>query len=242
MIACYCPVCLSTDPRDKRTRSSIFLQGPQTALLVDTSPDLRFQSLQNQLTRIDAVLFTHRHADHIMGFDDLRRFCDVKAGPLPIYGPQETLDHLQAIFDYAFNPNPAWPGYVHVIPHAVEKTFFIGEWTITPLPLPHGRFETFGYLFEAGGQKLLAYLNDCQAVPPHVIEKVQGVNTLLIDGLRDEPHPTHLSIPEAIAVAGKMNPRQTYLTHLTHQKTHAARLAELPPGICVAHDGLRLEL
>ena len=161
MIGCRCPVCQSTDPRDKRTRSSIYLATPQAKILVDTTPDLRQQALREGLDHLDAVLFTHPHADHIMGFDDLRRFCEMQGGPLPIYGSAETLEQIERIFYYAFNPKEVVPGYVHVMPHVVTEPFELGGIEITPLPVPHGAVSTLGFLFSRGGRKLLAYLSDC---------------------------------------------------------------------------------
>jgi phosphoribosyl 1,2-cyclic phosphate phosphodiesterase len=242
MIGCPCPVCASTDPRDQRTRSSIFLQTPEASLLVDTTPELRVQAMREKVNRVDAVLFTHAHADHVMGFDDLRRFCDLRGGALPIYGGPETLQQLERIFYYAFDPKKTVPGYVHVIPHVVTKPFELGGLTITPLPVPHGAVSTNGYLFARSGRKLLAYLSDCQSVPPDVAGTMNGVEVLIIDGLRDQPHPTHLNVSGAIEVARRIGAGRAYLTHQTHDKKHADRERELPPGVGVVYDGMKLEL
>jgi phosphoribosyl 1,2-cyclic phosphate phosphodiesterase len=201
MIGCKCPVCQSSDPRDKRLRSSIHLSTPEIKILVDTTPDLRQQALREGLDHLDAVLFTHPHADHLMGFDDLRRFCEMQGGPLPIYGSAETLEQVERIFFYAFTPKQTVPGYVHVIPHVIAAPFELGGIEITPLPVPHGRVSTLGFLFGQGGRKLLAYMSDCAAVPEPVRAMVEGVEVLIIDGLRDKPHPTHLSVEGAIAAA-----------------------------------------
>jgi phosphoribosyl 1,2-cyclic phosphate phosphodiesterase len=242
MIGCPCAVCASTDPRDQRTRSSIFIATPEANLLVDATPELRVQALREKLNRVDAVLFTHAHADHIMGFDDLRRFCDLRGGALPIYGSPETLGQLQRIFYYAFDPKKTVPGYVHVTPHVVTKPFELGGLAITPLPVPHGAVSTYGYLFSRGGRRLFAYLSDCQSVPADVAETLRGVEVLIIDGLRDLPHPTHLNVSGAIEVAREIGARQAYLTHQTHDKTHAERERGLPTGVGVVYDGMKLEL
>jgi phosphoribosyl 1,2-cyclic phosphate phosphodiesterase len=242
MIGCPCAVCHSADPRDQRTRSSIFLVTPEASLLVDATPDLRTQALREQLDHVDAVLFTHAHADHIMGFDDLRRFCDLRGGALPIYGSSETLEQLLRIFYYAFDPKKTVPGYVHVTPHMVDAPFELGGLTITPLPVPHGRVSTYGYLFSRGGRKLLAYLSDCQSVPAPAAEAMRGVEVLIIDGLRDAPHPTHLNVQGAIDVARTIGAKQAFLTHQTHDKAHAERESSLPPGVGVVYDGMKLEL
>jgi len=241
MIGCRCPVCLSADPRDKRSRSSIFLAAPQANILVDTTPDLRMQALREGLDRVDAVLFTHHHADHIMGFDDLRRFCEINNGPMPIYGSAETLGQLQRIFFYAFNPNKVVPGYVHVQPQVIAEPFALGGLEITPLPVPHGVVSTHGYLFSRGGRKLLAYLSDCAAVPEPIRAQIAEVEVLVIDGLRDKPHPTHLTVAGAIEAALAVRAQRTFITHLAHQKSHVDRQKDLPPGIDVAYDGMKLE-
>ena len=241
MIGCHCPVCQSTDPRDKRNRSSIHLAAPQGNILVDTTPDLRLQALREGLDRVDAVLFTHHHADHVMGFDDLRRYCEMSGEALPIYGSAETLGQLQRIFFYAFNPASLVPGYVHVIPHVIAETFALGGIEVTPLPVPHGAVSTLGYLFSHRGRKLLAYLSDCAAVPEPIRARIQDVEVLIIDGLRDKPHPTHLTVAGAIEVARAIKAQRSFITHLTHQKSHVDRQLDLPAGMDVAFDGMKIE-
>jgi len=241
MIGCRCPVCQSTDPRDKRTRSSIHLATPHAKILVDTTPDMRQQALREGLDHLDAVLFTHPHADHIMGFDDLRRFCEIQGGPLAIYGSAETLGQIERIFHYAFHPKAKVPGYVHVLPHVVTGVFELGGMEITPLPVPHGAVSTLGFLFSRGGRKLLAYLSDCASVPEPVRAIVSGVEVLIIDGLRDKPHPTHLTVSEAVEAARAIGAQRTFLTHQTHEKCHVDRQRDLPAGIDVAYDGMKFE-
>ena len=236
MIGCKCHVCQSPDPRDKRTRSSIFVAAPRGNILVDTTPELRQQSLREGLDRLDAVLFTHPHADHIMGFDDLRRFCEIKGGPLPIYGSASTLAGIEHIFHYAFNPRTLIPGYVHVLPHVITEKFELGGIDFTPLPVPHGAVSTLGFLLSHEDRKMLAYLSDCASVPDPVREIVRGCEVLIIDGLRDKTHPTHLTVGGAIEVAQAMKAGRTYLTHQTHEKRHADRMRDLPPGVEVAYD------
>ena len=241
MIGCRCPVCLSTDPRDKRTRSSLYLETPGVRILVDTTPELRQQCLREELSHLDAVIFTHPHADHIMGFDDLRRFCDMRGGPLPIYGSAETLEQVERIFYYAFKPKRTIPGYVHVTPHIVADVFTLGELSVTPLPVPHGALLTNGYLFAQGPRRLLAYLSDCASVPEPIAKMIQGVDVLVIDGLREKFHPTHLNVDGAIAASRVIGAKRTFLTHLTHDRSHVDLTARLPDGIAAAYDGLKLE-
>lgn len=241
MIGCRCAVCQSTDPRDKRTRSSIYLAAPQANILVDTTPELRQQALRENLDRVDAVLFTHPHADHMMGFDDLRRFCEIQDTALPIYGSAETLGQVERIFHYAFNPKSRVGGYVRVVPHIVEGPFELGGIEITPLPVPHGAVFTLGFLFSQAGRKLLAYLSDCASVPDPIRKLISGVEVLIIDGLRDKPHPTHLTVQGAVEVAQAVGAQRSFLTHLTHEKNHIDRSRDLPAGVALAYDGLKFE-
>jgi len=241
MIGCRCPVCQSPDPRDNRTRSSIYLAAPEANILIDTTPDLRQQCLREGLDHLDAVFFTHHHADHIMGFDDLRRFCEMQNGPLPIYGSAETLGQLERIFFYAFNPKTVVPGYVHVLPRVIAEPFELGGLEITPLPVPHGAVSTFGFLFSRKGRKLLAYLSDCAAVPEPIRALVAEVEVLIVDGLRDKPHPTHLTVAGAIEAARGIRAQRSFITHLVHQKSHVDRQRDLPAGMDVAYDGMKLE-
>jgi len=251
VIACSCPVCLSPDPRDKRTRSSIYVEDGAFSFLVDTTPELRLQCIANRVTRVSAVLFTHPHADHIFGFDDLRVFCgqnQKEGGRLPVHGSAHTLAMLQNIYPYAFDPtvkdSAVAMGYVTVRaePFDDQGSFPLGTLTVSPLEVTHGRMETHGFLFERGGRKLLAYVPDCKTLSPRAAQLLQGVETLILDGLRDQPHPTHMTIQEALAAARSVGARRTFLTHLTHHKSHIEREAELPEGCSVAYDGLQLTL
>jgi phosphoribosyl 1,2-cyclic phosphate phosphodiesterase len=241
MIGCKCAVCQSPDPRDKRTRSSIFIAAPRGKILVDTTPDLRQQALREGLDHLDAVVFTHPHADHIMGFDDLRRFCEIQSGPLPIYGSAETLAAIERTFHYAFNPRTIVPGYVHVVSKVITQRFELGGIDFMPLPVPHGAVKTLGFLLSHEGRRMLAYLSDCAAVPDEVREIIHACEVMIIDGLRDKPHPTHLTVRGAIEVAQAVEAGRTYLTHLTHEKRHADRLRDLPPGVDIAYDGMKIE-
>jgi len=245
VIACSCAVCLSTDPRDKRTRSSIHVDDGTHPFLVDTTPELRLQCVAHGITRASAVLFTHSHADHIFGFDDLRVFCGQNEdGRLPVHGSPYTLAMLQNVFPYAFDPTAKPIGYVLVRaePFDSQGSFPLGTLTVTPLEVAHGRILTHGFLFERDGRKLLAYIPDCKTFSPRAAELLRDVETLILDGLRDQPHPTHMTIQEALAAARSVGARRTVLTHLTHHKSHVDREAELPEGCQVAYDGLKLTL
>lgn len=240
MIGCTCPVCTSTDPRDNRMRSALWIEDDQS-FVIDTPPDFRIQALRAGILRLDAAVFTHAHADHIMGFDDLRRFSEINGGSFPVYASPETMDRLRHVYDYAFDSSNTVSTYLHPVPHLITGPFFLGSLELVPLPVPHGRTTTLGFLFRRQGRKLGVYLNDCASVPSDVLDLIMDTPCLIIDGLRDAPHPTHLSIGQAVEVSRQCRAGTTYLTHMTHEKSHATRLTELPPGILPAHDGLVLE-
>jgi phosphoribosyl 1,2-cyclic phosphate phosphodiesterase len=241
VIACDCPVCHSADPRDRRTRTSAYVETPECAWVIDTGPDFRQQALRENIHRMDAVLLTHAHTDHIMGFDDLRPFC--RGGrELPVYGSSETLQQLKQSFAFAFNGQNRFPGYIHPDPRIVEAPFSLGGTEIIPLPVPHGRTTTYGYLLVRNGRRLLAYISDCKEVPEPVRQLIVGVETLILDALRYREHPTHMSVAEAIETAGALRPHQTLFTHLCHELSHAKLEGELPEGFQVAYDGLKILL
>ena len=241
MIGCDCAVCHSTDPRDARTRSSIYIKTPECAFVVDTGADFRAQVLREDIRHLDAVVFTHSHTDHVMGFDDLRRFGYERGGTMPIYASAETMADLARVFEFAFKGTNPFPGYLKPEPHIVSGPFQLGRTTITPLPVPHGDFEVNGYLFSRDDQRLVAYLSDCSGVPDEIARKIEGVKILIIDALRHKPHPTHLSVEQALEVASRVRPEETYFTHIAHELPQAAE-AGLPPHAHIAYDGLRLVL
>jgi len=241
-IGCNCRVCTSDDPRDKRSRSSVAVRTDAYRWVIDTGPDFRSQCLREDIRHLDAVLFTHSHTDHIMGFDDLRRFCHILQGPMPVYASADTMEFLRKAFDFAFVAGRRSPGYLHPIPHIIDQPFKLDTITVTPLLLPHGRCTVTGFLHSIDERPLFAYLSDCNDVPEEVIDLVRGVDTLVIDGLRYEPHPTHLTIPAAIAIARRIAPNRTFLTHLSCEVSHAETEAALPDSIHLAYDGLALTI
>jgi phosphoribosyl 1,2-cyclic phosphate phosphodiesterase len=282
MIGCDCAVCRSSDPRDKRLRSSIYIETPESAFIVDTGADFRTQILRENIRRVDAVVFTHSHTDHIMGFDDLRRF-SWQRGSMPVYASAKTMADLERVFLFAFKGTHPFPGYLKPEPHIVSGPFYLGETKITPLPVPHGRAEVNGYLFsrprnidlqavrpvglqpavsatpdrreaaenvsagrtgqgpvfQSAERKLVAYLSDCSAVPDEIARNISGVDCLIIDALREKPHPTHLSVAQAVAVAARVQPKQTYFTHIAHELPQSFE-KNLPPHIHMGYDGLKL--
>lgn len=239
MIGCDCAVCHSADPRDKRLRSSIYIQTPESAFVVDTGTDFRTQALRENIRRVDAVVFTHSHTDHIMGFDDLRRF-SWQRGSMPVYASAETMTDLHRVFQFAFTAANPFPGYLKPEPHIISGPFLLGDTKITPLPVPHGESEVSGFLFSRAGRDLVAYLSDCSAVPDAIAGKIRGVECLVIDALRQKPHPTHLSVGQALEVADRVKPGQTYFTHVAHELAQSYE-GTLPDRTHIAYDGLRLE-
>lgn len=239
MIGCTCAVCRSDDPRDRRTRPSIVIDvegGP--AILVDTSTDLRHQALAHGLTRVDAILYTHSHADHIMGLDDVRRFNVMQHGAIPAYADQRTTNDLKRAFSYVFDPPAEQGGGIPQLSlTTVNGRFAVGGVDVQTVPVFHGARPILG--FRLGS---FAYLTDCNRIPDEAWPLLDGVDVLILDALRHRPHPTHFTVAEALQVVERVKPRQTYLTHICHDLPHAATNASLPPGVELAYDGLSLSV
>lgn len=237
MIGCHCEVCRSSDPRDQRTRPSVALSYGPTRVLVDTSPELRLQCVANGIDRIDAVVYTHAHADHIMGLDDLRRFNAVSGKPLDVWANAATHATINTCFGYAFRePTPELKvSRPHLHRKTIEGPFEIGGMRWTPIPLLHGDVEVLG--FRVGR---LAYCTDVNHIPESSFQYLQGLDVLVLDALQYRKHPTHLSVDEAIEISRRVGARQTLFTHIAHAMAHEATNAKLPEGIRLAYDGQRI--
>jgi phosphoribosyl 1,2-cyclic phosphate phosphodiesterase len=251
MIGCDCATCRSTDPRDRRTRPSILIEhraadaarsdghvDQPLTILVDTSTDLRAQALAHDVRRVDALLYTHSHADHIFGLDEVRRFNVIQKSAIPAYGDRQTMGDLRRTFAYIFDSaTPKGGGLPQITLSTVLGPFVIGDLEIVPVPVMHGSRPILGYRIGT-----FAYLTDCSAIPDSSWPLLAGVKTLVIDALRERPHPTHFNVAEATAAAARIEAERTYFTHICHDLPHAATCARLPRGVELAYDGQVLEV
>lgn len=230
----------SRDPRDRRNRCSVWIQfADGTDLLIDTSPELRLQALAVGMTHVDAVLFTHAHADHTAGLDDMRAFNAIQQHMIPVYADATVEAAFHQRFAYIFDdpPLPFFGGKPALALHRIDGPFAINGHAIVPVPVPHGRTTVLGFRFGR-----FAYVTDAAQVPPASRDLLRGLDLLVLNALREHPHPVHLSIAEALAVIADVQPRRAYLTHMSDDVLHAEDDAKLPPGIHFAYDGLRLEI
>ncbi len=242
VIGCHCAVCRSNDPRNRRTRPSIALRGDQGTVVIDTTPELRIQLLRERIDRVHAVLYTHAHADHVHGFDDIRIFPHYLGRPVPIYCEAAVERRLRQSFAYAFSdearrlPEGAIP-HVHIVPISAGQPFEVIGLKVLPVRLLHGRWRILGFRFGR-----VAYCTDVSAIPDDSWPLLEGLDHLILDALRYRPHPTHFSIGEALEVIERLRPGRAWLTHLCHEVDHAQLERELPDHVAPAYDGLRLDV
>jgi len=237
VVGCDCDVCRSDDTKNLRTRCSALLSFAGHNILIDTSTDLRQQALREDIRKIDAVLYTHCHADHVHGIDDLRSFNLRSGDAIPIYGTPETLRRIAFLFEYIFAEQTPYGYTPQLVARTVEGPFQLYGLTFEPIPMFHGGLEVFGY--RCGP---MAYLTDCNEIPDSSISLLNNLQVLVLDGLRFKPHPTHFNIDQAIEMAGRIAAKRTLLTHLSHDVDHTQHGAELPAGIEFAYDGQRISL
>ena len=249
-IGCTCPTCASTDPRDRRRRTGAYVRTGNTAFLIDTPPEMRLAALELGITKVNAVVVTHCHMDHVAGFDDLRRFNTINGtlgpdgrvigAPMPCFAARETIESLHRIFPYITgkaNEQGLFRPMIDFTP--VDGPFTIGDVTLTPLPVEHGP-RTNGYLMECGDTRL-AYISDCAFIPDDTLSQMRNIDVLVLDCLRARPHPTHLNREQALGYVERIRPRRTWFVHMCHEVKHADFEASLPSGVRLAYDGLTVE-
>lgn len=244
MIACDCAVCTSRDPRNHRTRASVHVVMDGLHIQVDASPEFRLQCLRGGISWIDLFILTHGHADHITGMDDLRRFCDLLGGEaLTVYTTDEGMGRILSMYPYAIMERPIVRGYAAFRLQQMPDRLELPQGTIESTLLPHGGLNTLGLVFtERSTGRRFAYYTDCKRVPPEAVALARDADVVVLDGLRDEEHPSHMNLEEAVAAARRIGAPLTYLTHMTHFLDHEATCARLPEGITLAYDGLQLRL
>ena len=241
MIGCGCAVCASTDPRDKRRRSAAYVRAGGRGILIDTPPDLREQALSFGVREVDAVLVTHSHADHLMGFDDIRRFNTINGGVLPIYALPQVLEEIRRVFHYVGGTPVAGLYRPLAEFRGVTGPFEIGEAVVTPVPVTHGSGAVCGFRIDCEGRSL-GYVPDCNELPEPAFALLEGLDVMVLDALRDRPHATHFTIEQSLAALARVNAGRSYLVHMCHDLSHEALQSRLPPNTFASHDGLRVTL
>ncbi len=238
MIGCRCKVCTSEDPRDKRLRPSVLLKLDDKRVLIDTAPDFRHQALRAGIERLDAILFTHSHADHILGLDDVRPFNFMQKRDIPMFASAETLRMIEHTFEYVFDAAPSESSRPRLTRHSFESDpICVAGVSIQPIRALHGRGIVYG--FRIGD---CAYLTDHSEIPPESLEKLKGLDVLFLDALRHNPHPTHSTVEESLRTVEKLQPKRAFFTHISHDILHARLEAQLPAHVCLAYDGLEIHL
>jgi len=237
-LGCHCPVCTSSDPRDNRLRPSIWVGYNGRGILVDTTPDFRTQALRANIERVDAILFTHSHADHIMGLDDVRPFNFRQGGTIPIYGSPETMQNIQRAFKYIFDGRETESSRPRLVCHTFdEEPFEVCGISIVPIRLNHGKGTVHGFRLGAS-----AYLTDHSDIPAESKSKLENLDVLFLDALRHKPHPTHSTVERSLETVAELKPKQAYFTHICHDLGHEKTEQSFPPNVHLAYDGLKIEV
>jgi phosphoribosyl 1,2-cyclic phosphate phosphodiesterase len=236
-IACACKVCTSTDPCDQRTRPSLMLEYEGRVVVIDTTPDFRQQALREKISRLDAVIFTHGHADHVLGLDDTRVFYFRQQVPLPIYADDATMATVRKVFAYIFEQNYKYGGLGKLDPRSINGSFDLWGRRFTPVPVLHGDLPVLGFRFDQA-----AYVTDFSTIPESSLPLLEGLDVLILDALRHKPHPTHSTVENSLGLVERLKPRQAFFTHIAHELGHEETNATFPPHVRLAYDGLKLDL
>ncbi len=236
MIGCHCKACISDDPRDKRLRPSVLLRLGDKRILIDTSPDFRYQALRYGIERVDAILYTHAHADHILGLDDVRPFNFMQRGNIPFYASASAWQTIERTFSYVFDANPSQSSRPRLTPNIFDREpISVAGICIQPVRALHGRGVVYGFRFGD-----CAYLTDHSEIPPESEDLLMGLDVLFLDALRNNPHPTHSTVEESLKTVARLQPKRAYFTHISHDLVHAATEARLPAHVHLAYDGLEI--
>jgi phosphoribosyl 1,2-cyclic phosphate phosphodiesterase len=236
-LGCHCPTCSSSDPHDKRTRSSLLLEFNGHTVVIDTTPDFRQQGLRERIDRLDAVVFTHTHADHVFGLDEVRVFNMRQKKPIPFYADAKSMQDLRRIFKYIFDGNYEGGGIPQLEPHLIDGPFDLWEERFVPLPVLHGKLPILGFRV-----RRVAYVTDFSTIPEETIPLLEGLDVLILDALRHVPHPTHSTVAQSVEWVRRLKPQRALFTHMAHDLAHEATNASLPANTALAFDGLKLEL
>ena len=235
-IGCDCAVCHSSDPHDKRTRPSVMIEYGGRLVLIDTTPDFREQAIREQITRVDAVVYTHTHADHILGIDDLRPLSFHRPNKIPLYARAEAAEFLRDMFGYIFDPNYKFGGIAQLELKNIEGPFELFGARFEPVPIIHGETEIYGYRVGAA-----AYLTDFSDIPQPSLDRLRDLDILFLDALRHKPHPTHSTVENSLRLVEQLKPKRAFFTHICHDLPHAETNASLPDNVRLSHDGMKLE-